>query len=596
MKANVKAPMLHNEGEFTKNYTHYNFQTLREDVYMLGRDGIVTGNKIGPVRSSCAIHVTSYNSNREAIYFQQQTISGGGFSGIAFSSNVPHTVRGKDGTKQCTDCHLSAKNDNNAIMAQLLMHGTGFVNFIGRYAWVGAGEHGLEAVQVTERDEPQTVIGSAFHKIAFPQRYEKHLSKKGILEVAHHHGGADLSDLAFNPKARPNIRSLQARGEYLYTACGEGGLKVFDISFLDHKGFSERIFTAPVSPLGQKFFVKTKYATAVAAPTTIAPDPTRQQFPENLENPDPEKNKAKETPVPMMYAYIYVTDLYEGLVLVGAGTLLDGEPTNNFLKKDVTFNPGGILNGATNLCFVGHHAYICCDAGLVVVDVSDAKNLKVTSVVGRDQIKKPKAVQAQFRYSFVCDSEGVKVLDITDPAKPVLVNGLALEDARNIYLARTYAYVAGGKQGLVILDIENPERPRVDQIFDGNGKINDLNDVKLGITYTSEFAYLADGKNGMRVVQLTSPDTPGNPGFSPRPMPQLIAHHPMKGEAFAIARGVDRDRAVDESGKQIAVFGRIGARPLNLDEQRKMYMRNGRPWYVDDDPESPLYQSGTKGK
>ncbi len=590
-KANMKMPNLHNEGEFSKNYIHYNFQTLREDVYMLARDGTVTGNKIGPARSSCAVHVGSYNSNRESIYFQQQTISAPGFAGIAFSSNVPHTVRGKDGTKQCTDCHLSAKNDNNAIMAQLLMQGTGYVNFIGRYAWTAVGEHGVDAVQVTERDEPQTVIGSAFHKIAYPERFEKHAAKKGLLEVAHHHGGADIADIALHPWAKPTVRSLQARGEYLYAACGSAGLRIFDISFLDHKGFSERIFTAPVSPLGQKFFVRTKFATAVAAPTTIAPDPTRQQFPENEENHSADPQARKKSPVAPMYAYIYVTDKYEGLVLVNAATLLDGEPTNNFLKKDVAFNPGGILNGATNLCFSGHHAYICCDAGLVVIDIQDAKNLKVVSVVDRNLIKHPRAVQAQFRYAFVCDDEGVKVLDITDPAKPELVSGLELPDARNIYLARTYAYVAGGKQGLIIVDIENPEKPRVDQIFDGEGRINDLNDVKLGITYTSEFAYLADGKNGMRVVQLTSADTPGNPGFSPRPAPRLIANHPTRGEALAISRGVDRDRAVDESGQQIAVFGRLGARPLNLEEQRRMFLRDGRPWFVDDDPKSPLYRS-----
>ena len=35
----------------------YNFQTLRDDVYMLARDGDVTGNRINPARSSCAIHV-----------------------------------------------------------------------------------------------------------------------------------------------------------------------------------------------------------------------------------------------------------------------------------------------------------------------------------------------------------------------------------------------------------------------------------------------------------------------------------------------------------------------------------------------------------
>ena len=50
---------------------------------------------------------------------QQQTISAEGFSGQTFNSHVPHTVRGKE-TKQCTDCHISEKNDNNAWLAQLL--------------------------------------------------------------------------------------------------------------------------------------------------------------------------------------------------------------------------------------------------------------------------------------------------------------------------------------------------------------------------------------------------------------------------------------------------------------------------------------------
>src|SRR5262249_28373108 len=93
-KANKKMPALHFEGDVSRGYTSYNFQTLRDDVFMLAHDGDVTGNRIGPARSSCAIHVTSYNANREAVYVQQQTISAEGLSGIAFSSNVPHTVRG----------------------------------------------------------------------------------------------------------------------------------------------------------------------------------------------------------------------------------------------------------------------------------------------------------------------------------------------------------------------------------------------------------------------------------------------------------------------------------------------------------------------
>ncbi len=200
----------------------------------------------------------------------------------------------------------------------------------------------------------------------------------------------------------------------------------------------------------------------------------------------------------------------------------------------------------------------------------------------------------QFRYGFVCDDEGVKVLDVTNLESPQLLPAATvhLPEARNIYLARTYAYVAGGAQGLVILDTTDCEHPKVDQIFNAGGCINDLCDVKLGITYTSEFAYLADGCNGLKVVQLTSPETPGNQGFSPRPTPALIAAWPVAkgGRALAISKGIDRDRAVDESGNQISVFGRIGARPLDLREQQKMYQhRDGTVWPTSDDPFDDIY-------
>jgi hypothetical protein len=74
---------------------------------------------------------------------------------------------------------------------------------------------------------------------------------------------------------------------------------VFDIAFIDDKGFSQRVSTAPVSPVGQRFFVNTRYATAVAAPATIVPYPTRIQHPEN-----------REQAIHAMYGYIYVVDKF----------------------------------------------------------------------------------------------------------------------------------------------------------------------------------------------------------------------------------------------------------------------------------------------
>jgi len=584
MKANERKPLLHNEGDVLRNWTSYNPQVLRDDVFMLGIDGTVTGNRIAPVRSSSAILVGSQNQNREWVYSQQQTISAEGYSGQAFNTHVPHSVRATE-TKMCTDCHVSGKNDNNAVMAQLLLQGTNFVNFLGRYVYVAEGRSGLEGVVVTEQSEPQAVIGSHLHELAYPTSFRKHEEHGKRLRDAVHHRGRDVLDVFGGDE----ILSIQLRGEYLYTASGSGGFRAFDVAQVDQKGFSEKIVTAPVSPLGQRFYVKTKYATAVASPTTLAVDPTRSRRPGN-----------QEQPIHPLYAYLYVTDKYEGLVVIGnppgdpnragVATLLDGDPTNNFLKRATTFNPSGILNGAVNLTIAGTYAYVLADRGLVIVSLDDPVNPKVVAEVGAPAIVNPRAVAVQFRYAFVTDEKGLKVIDVTRPERPRPVPDavIPLADARGLYLARTYAYVAAGAQGLVIVDIERPERPVVDQAFTGDGAINDARDVKVGMTNASLFAYVADGKNGLRVIQLTSPKTtPGNFGFSPRTSPVLIATYRTRGAALAISKGLDRDRAVDETGNQVAVFGRLGSRPFTLAEMRRLYLQEGRLYTVTDEPPAP---------
>jgi len=86
------------------------------------------------------------------------------------------------------------------------------------------------------------------------------------------------------------------------------------------------------------------------------------------------------------------------------------------------------------------------------------------------------------------------------------------------------------------------------------------------------------------VVQLFSPsDNPNFLGFSPHPTPKRIAQYPMH-EARAVSEGIDRDRAVDESGNQLAVFGRRGARPFTKAEMERLYLRDGQVFTVTDTP------------
>ncbi|MBA3048187.1 hypothetical protein, partial [Brevundimonas sp.] len=153
VEANWQAESHRAEGGTTRNYATYNPQVARDDMFQLGRHGTTRGGVIAPARSSSALVLSSTNINRERIYVQQPPISAVGFSSQAFAPHFPHTVRRTE-TKTCSDCHVSEAEDNNAIMAQLLMLGTNSVNFVGMNAWVGL-ESGIEAVRVTEWDEPQ---------------------------------------------------------------------------------------------------------------------------------------------------------------------------------------------------------------------------------------------------------------------------------------------------------------------------------------------------------------------------------------------------------------------------------------------------------
>lgn len=86
------------------------------------------------------------------------------------------------------------------------------------------------------------------------------------------------------------------------------------------------------------------------------------------------------------------------------------------------------------------------------------------------------------------------------------------------------------------------------------------------------------------MLQLTSPDSQRNfYGFSPAPIPEMIAWAKTSAPAIALSKGLDRDRAVDETGGQIAVFGRLGSRPFTRPEMERLFMtRSGVPWKVSD--------------
>lgn len=285
-----------------------------------------------------------------------------------------------------------------------------------------------------------------------------------------------------------------------------------------------------------------------------------------------------------IYNYAFTTDLIEGLLVTDITTFSDGDINNNFLERGTVWNPDNVLGGARHITIGGHYAYITADRGLVIVNLNQPDAPELMAVV---PLTDARASALQFRYLFVSDNSGLRVIDISRPAAPVLLEDahVPMADAQRIYVARTYAYVAAGAEGLAIVDLWKAEQPKLLRYFNAGGQIRDTRDVVVGTTNASLFAYLADGEAGIRVVQLTSPDSqPNFYGFSPEPRPELIATYLTSSPAMSLSKGLDRDRGVDETGGQIAVFGRKGSRPLTLDEMQKLYLDDqGNPWYVDDE-------------
>ena len=567
IEANARTARHHYEGGETRNYATYNPQVAREDMFLLGHREPAAGGRIAPVRSSSALVLSSTNANREHVYVQQAPISASGYSSQAFNPHYPHTERTTE-TKNCSDCHLAAGKDNNAIMAQLLMLGTNFVNFVGLNAYVG-GQGAVSAITVTEWDEPQAVIGSYLHKYAYPDWYAAHeRNGKRLTHAATHEAG--------------DVGCLQLRGEYLYVAEGRRGMRVYDVAAIGNKGVSERLITAPVSPLGQNTRIASPEATCVALPTNQPINPARNSG-------ELMKTKNLERPFHPLYNYAYITDAQQGLILTDVNTLADGEPRNNYLHRALTWNADGVLAGARHITIGGSVLYITTPRGVVLVSVDNPLSPRVLSTVA---LSDARASALQFRYLFVTDSKGLEVIDVTNPERPKLIanNAIAIADAHRVYVARTYAYVAAGAEGLVIADVTHPESMRDYARFNANGLMRDSRDVIVASTNASLFAYVADGAGGLKVLQLTSPDSqPKFYGFSPEPRPELIAHYPTTKPAISLSKGLERDRGVDETGNQIAVFGRRGSGPLTLDEMHRMYLdAQGNPWEVKDSvPRAP---------
>lgn len=558
VRLNTKMNEIHVDYDPTRAYTDYYPQLLRADNTMMGIGPSRHGSRVTPFRPANPVFISVQDRGRNTVVNEQPTISSPGYSGFAYTPNPPHTIRGRE-ARDCEDCHVSRANDNNAWLAGVLGFGTNAANFTGDFVYVAEAGGGVRGVRVARGYEPRAVIGSWLHSVTYPDDYARFVARGRRLPEAYR---------AASTAARAVVR----RGEFLFVADGPGGFRVFDIANIANKSEAQRIVPAAFSRLGNRVHLPTTDATWVTLAANNPMDLDRTARPEN-----------QEQPISPIFRYAFITDSAEGLIVVDVNTFSDGDPTNNFIERAATFNPDGVLTGARHVAIAGNHAYVSsAKTGLVIVDISRPTAPRVAAVVGGPAVVEPRAAQVQFRYAFVVDREGLKAIDVTRPERPRATGArVPIADARDLYLLRTYAYVAAGAQGIAIVDIERPEAPGAPTFFTAGGALDDTTGITIGATYAGQYAYVADGRNGLRVVKLIDTSTPGYLGWSPAPTPEVIATLSTRGRAVSVAEGYKRDRPNDESGNQIGIGNRLGSRPFNARELSRFYLKNGELYAVE---------------
>ena len=99
---------------------------------------------------------------------------------------------------------------------------------------------------------------------------------------------------------------------------------------------------------------------------------------------------------------------------------------------------------------------------------------------------------------------GVRAVDVSDPADPILMDTYGFESGRafDVAISGTHRYVAQGHAGLDVIDVSNLANPTL------LGRCTDLAGEAQGVAISGHYAYVAVGQGGLQVVDVSDPSSP----------------------------------------------------------------------------------------
>jgi hypothetical protein len=316
------------------------------------------------------------------------------------------------------------------------------------------------------------------------------LSEEGVLSLA----GVVSNGPSFD---------LAESGGYLYVAEGSE-VRVYDISnptAIPAMTFQSSLAQLPIGGPVRAVVVDGQYLYIAAENKFVIADishPAQPVAVATLDNPV-SKSAIYDVVVKGNYAYLLINP--GGVQVVDVSNRADPQFLNKIVLAGKNKPMRGTIDG--NYLYVG----LQTDNRMDILDISSPAN---PQVVGSFKAPVPgynttSSVAVRNGYAYLAEyHNGVRVVDVTNPAQPTEVTSLMGINANDIKILGNYAYVSVRYQGFSIIDISNPQHISV------VGKAKDAAYYNEGIYPIPGYTFLAMESYGFGVYNTKTVTAPSS--------------------------------------------------------------------------------------
>lgn len=159
-----------------------------------------------------------------------------------------------------------------------------------------------------------------------------------------------------------------------------------------------------------------------------------------------------------------------------------------------------------DVAVLGNYAYVAdLNYGLRTVDVTDKAHPVLVNSYPLDKMPYTVAAGGDYVYVGLMDgSRDLIIFDIHNPAEPINVGAISMEGVTDVMVSGNTLYVLGITEGLEIYDVSNPSFPFFRAI------IKPINEpVCVGMALHDQTIYIAMNTEGLAVVDVSDPSKPG---------------------------------------------------------------------------------------